>query len=241
MKVDNKLAVVLMNLGGPDSPEAVYGFLRNLFSDPAIINLPTPFRQILSFIIAKKRTPLAKEIYKKIGGSSPIFQETNKQAEKLERILDNDKLKIFISMRYWHPYSQETIKEIEKWGPDKLLIIPLYPQFSTTTTGSSVDDWIKNTKYKLKNVQTKVICCYPIDELFISAHISLIKKELIKIVDKNSVRLLFSAHGLPESIINKGDPYAWQIEQTVNKIVKLLTNRKFCVKKHNSTTIVSKR
>ena len=220
--MNNKTAIVLMNLGGPDRLDSVYGFLRNLFNDPAILNIPSPFRNILSFIIAKKRTPLAVEIYKQIGGSSPILEETISQANELEKFLNSENLKVFVSMRYWHPFSSETIKKINQWGPEKILIIPLYPQFSTTTTGSSIDDWIKNSRLIFKNVQTRVVCCYPIDKLFVSSHISLIKEELDKIEDINSVRLIFSAHGLPESIIKKGDPYAWQVEQTVKSIINIL-------------------
>ena len=220
--MDEKVAIVLMNLGGPDRLDSVYGFLRNLFNDRAILNLPRPFRSILSFYIAKKRTPLAKEIYKEIGGSSPILKETDKQAKHLERFFNNKNLKVFISMRYWHPFSEETIKEINYWGPKKILIIPLYPQFSTTTTGSSIDNWIKNSKLLNNNVQTNIVCCYPIDKMFIASHINLINKKINEINDIASTRLIFSAHGLPESIVKKGDPYAWQVEQTVIKIVEKL-------------------
>tara|TARA_B100001121_G_scaffold308248_1_gene331716 strand:- start:2336 stop:3379 length:1044 start_codon:yes stop_codon:yes gene_type:complete len=220
--MNDKTAVVLMNLGGPDKLDSVYGFLRNLFNDPAILNLPSPFRNILSYIIAKKRTPLAKEIYSQIGGSSPILNETMSQARELEKAVNSENIKIFVSMRYWHPFSSETIQSINNWGPNKILIIPLYPQFSTTTTGSSIDDWIKNSKLITKNVQTKIVCCYPVDKLFISSHLSLIKEELDQIKDRSSVRLIFSAHGLPESIIKKGDPYAWQVEQTVKSITNNL-------------------
>ncbi|PPR77464.1 MAG: Ferrochelatase [Alphaproteobacteria bacterium MarineAlpha2_Bin1] len=220
--MNNKTAVVLMNLGGPDTLDSVYGFLRNLFNDPAILNLPGPFRNILSYIIAKKRTPLAKEIYKQIGGSSPILTETISQAKELEKFLDSENIKVFVSMRYWHPFSSETIRLINKWRPSRVLIIPLYPQFSTTTTGSSIDDWTKNSKLFSNKVQTRIVCCYPIDKLFISAHLSLIKKELSQIKEKNTVRLIFSAHGLPESIIKKGDPYAWQVQETVKSIINNL-------------------
>ncbi len=216
--MNKKIAVVLFNLGGPDSPESVYGFLRNLFNDSAILNIPFPFRQILSYIIAKKRTPVAKEIYMQIGGSSPILSETKKQAEKLQNLLDQN-CKVFISMRYWHPLSKETIYNVLKWKPDKILLVPLYPHFSTTTTGSSIDDWFKSSKKLFEGIPTRAICCYPTDKLFIDSHIALIKKEIDKINDIKNVKILFSAHGLPKSIIKKGDPYAWQVEQTVMAIV----------------------
>ncbi len=212
-----KHAVVLLNLGGPDSLDSVEPFLFNLFRDEAIINLPNPFRWLVAKLISRKRTPIAKEIYSKIGGKSPILEFTRNQAEELERILPDSK--VFIAMRYWHPFSFEVISEIEKYDPDEILLLPLYPQFSTTTTGSSIRDFEENLqKSKLKNVKMKAIGCYFFDEKFIEAHVKLIRGSLEGQEEK--LMILFSAHGLPEKIIKKGDPYQWQIEETVAKIMK---------------------
>src|ERR1700733_7639653 len=137
-----KTAVILFNLGGPDRPEAVKPFLVNLFNDPAILRVPAPLRHILAHIIASKRAPVAAEIYKKIGGRSPILENTEAQARALEKVLaDLGAVKCFVCMRYWHPLTQETVRAVKNFAPDQILLLPLYPQFSTTTTGSSLAAW----------------------------------------------------------------------------------------------------
>src|SRR5262249_28412500 len=138
-----KLAVILFNLGGPDSPEAVEPFLRNLFSDPAIIALPGILRWPLGRMIAKRRAPVAGKIYDHIGGRSPIFEETRKQANALERALSEGgtEAKVFVAMRYWHPFSDGAARAVKAFQPDRIVLLPLYPQYSTTTTASSLKDW----------------------------------------------------------------------------------------------------
>src|SRR6266568_4743627 len=130
-------AVVLMNLGGPDSLTAVRPFLYNLFSDPAIIGLPAPLRLPLARLIAWRRSAVAADIYAHLGGASPLRANTEAQAQALEAVLGAD-YRCFIAMRYWHPLTAVTVEAVKAWAPDDILLLPLYPQFSTTTTGSSL-------------------------------------------------------------------------------------------------------
>ncbi|MBA1339994.1 MAG: ferrochelatase [Pelagibacterales bacterium] len=219
-----KKAVILFNLGGPDKLESVEPFLFNLFNDPAILNLPIFFRYPLAKLISKKRTPIAKEIYKELGGASPILQLTEDQSSALEKKLNQsqiiDRYKCFVVMRCWHPRASEVIKNIQLYNPNEVILLPLYPQYSSATSGSSIREWKDVCKKNNYNVKTSTICCYPTDINFINAHTNLIKK---KIKNLKNFKLIFSAHGLPEKNIKKGDPYQWQIEQSVNKIVKNLS------------------
>lgn len=214
-----KTAVVLFNLGGPDNQDAVRPFLFNLFNDKAIISLPNPFRYLLAKIISSRRAPIAKEIYSHIGGKSPILEETKRQAVLLESALNESECeyKTFIAMRYWKPFTEDAVGQVLEYNPDEVILLPLYPHFSTTTTGSSFNRWNDVAAKKGLNVSTKTICCYPEDDDFINSHVNLIKNQY-----KKNFRILFSAHGLPKKIIEGGDPYQWQIEQTADKIVKKL-------------------
>ncbi len=214
-----KTAVILLNLGGPSSLDKVNEFLFNLFYDKAIINLPKPIRWVVAKIISTRRTKIAKEIYEQMGGSSPILKETQAQAIKLQKALSDENVKIFISMRYSFPDSRHVANQIKEYDPQNIILLPLYPQFSTTTSASSVEDMkekLEETRFK---GGLKVICCYNMNEDFIDAHSENIKQTLKKLKNKNC-RILFSAHGLPEKIIKQGDPYQWQIEKTVEKIVE---------------------
>jgi ferrochelatase len=216
---NKKVAIVLMNLGGPSDLRGVREFLFNLFYDDAIIRLPNPFRWIIAKLISSKRDKYAQEIYRKIGGKSPILEETKKQAKALEETLDNSK--VFISMRYSSPRSFEIVKDIKKYAPEKIILLPLYPQFSTTTTASSIKDMMGELrKEKLDDITTS-ICCYADDIEFIEAHVQNIKSTLKNLKSQN-FRMLFSAHGLPEKVIKSGDPYQYQIEVTVQKVVDSL-------------------
>ena len=216
-----KRAVVIFNLGGPDKPSAVQPFLFNLFNDKAIINLPKPIRWILATIVSKRRAPIAKQIYAELGGGSPILNLTNQQARKLEKSLNPDgekNTKVFIAMRYWHPMTLETAISVQKFDPDEVILLPLYPQYSGTTTGSSLNEWnFSANKIKL-NKPTKTICCYPIDDAVVQSQSDLLVKEIAK--TRKEIRVLFSAHGLPKKIIEKGDPYQLQVEKTAEAIAK---------------------
>ena len=218
-----KKAIILFNLGGPDKLQNVEPFLFNLFNDPAILNLPGFLRYPLAKFIANRRAPTAKKIYEELGGSSPILKLTKKQSSALEVKLNSDdkssEYKCFIVMRCWHPRAEIVIKDVIEFNPKEVILVPLYPQYSAATSGSSIKEWndvCKKVGYKIK---TSTICCYPTDESFIEAH----KIEITKKIDNlKNFKLIFSAHGLPEKNIKKGDPYQWQVEQSVDKIVKAL-------------------
>ena len=218
-----KKAIILFNLGGPDKLENVQPFLFNLFNDPAILNLPTLFRYPLAKLISNRRTPTAKKIYQELGGSSPILKLTKEQSEALELSLNNDdqdsEYKCFIVMRCWHPRAEDVVNDVKNFNPDEIILMPLYPQYSAATTGSSIKEWKDICKKNNLKTRTSTICCYPTDENFVLAH----KEEIVKkIKNLKNFKLIFSAHGLPEKNIKKGDPYQWQVEQTVNKVVKSL-------------------
>lgn len=219
-----KLAVVLFNLGGPDGPDAVQPFLQNLFCDPAIISLPWIVRAPLGRFIAKRRAPIAREIYARIGGGSPIVPETRKQAQALEQALSHDGIeaKCFIAMRYWHPFSDEAATQVKAFAPDRIVLLPLYPQFSTTTTRSSVKDWGRAARKAGLDQPHSDVCCYPDEAGFVQAMAARIRTAMAGARDDIGWRLLMSAHGLPRRTIEKGDPYQRQVEQTAAAIVREL-------------------
>lgn len=219
-----KIAVVLFNLGGPDSPEAVEPFLRNLFSDPAIISLPAIARLPLARFIARRRAPIARKIYDHIGGRSPIFEETRAQADALERELSKDGIdaKAFVAMRYWHPFSDGAARAVSAYKPDRIVLLPLYPQYSTTTTGSSLLEWAKVARRAKLTQPSTAVCCYPAQDGFIAAAVAHIRKTMAGARPEISYRLLLSAHGLPKRVIQRGDPYQWQVEQSAAAIVEKL-------------------
>ena len=175
------VAVILFNLGGPDKLENVEPFLFNLFNDPAILNLPSFIRYPLAKIISKKRAPIAKKIYEEIGGSSPILKLTKNQANSLEKSLNNKQnkfdYKVFIAMRCWHPRASETIKIVKDFNPSEIILLPLYPQYSAATSGSSILEWKEIARKNNVKTNTSTICCYPEDTKFIKAHTELIKKK----------------------------------------------------------------
>jgi protoporphyrin/coproporphyrin ferrochelatase len=218
-----KKAVILFNLGGPDKLENVEPFLFNLFNDPAILNLPTLLRYPLAKIISNRRAPIAKKIYEELGGSSPILNLTKEQSDALEKKLNQtqteDEYKCFIVMRCWDPRAEDVIKDVKLYSPNEVVLMPLYPQYSAATSGSSIKEWKDICKKNNYHTKTSTICCYPTDINFIKAH----TKEIIKKINNlENFKLIFSAHGLPEKNIKKGDPYQWQVEQSVRKIIESL-------------------
>lgn len=217
-----KLAVVLFNLGGPDSLDAVEPYLRNLFSDPAIIALPGVLRLPLARLIAKRRAPFTRAIYGKIGGRSPILEQTQAQARALEQALAvrGVEAKTFVSMRCWHPFSDGAARAVKDYAPDKIVLLPLYPQFSTTTTASSFKDWERAAKGL--GIATSRVVSYPTAPGFIKALAGAIHETWAKARPGLRYRLLLSAHGLPERVIAKGDPYRMQVEQTAAALVREL-------------------
>ena len=218
-----KKAIILFNLGGPDKIENVEPFLFNLFNDPAILNLPTFLRYPLAKLISNRRAPVAKKIYEELGGASPILELTKEQSGALEKKINQDQeideYKCFIVMRCWHPRAEQVIKEVQFFNPEEVILMPLYPQYSAATSGSSIKEWKDVCKKNQYKVKTSTICCYPTDQNFVKAHT---KEILKKIKDLKNFKLIFSAHGLPEKNIKKGDPYQWQVEQSVKKIVEEL-------------------
>ena len=229
----SKLAIVLFNLGGPDKPESVKPFLFNLFNDPEIISFPMPAfaRWALARMISTRRAPTSRGIYAHLGGSSPLLENTEAQARALESALvemlpPEDEVKAFIAMRYWHPMSAETARAVADYAPDEIVLLPLYPQYSVTTTGSSLDDWRRAADEAGLAAPTRAVCCYPHDDGFISGAANLVADALPKADGGgNPIRLLFSAHGLPERIIKGGDPYQWQVQVTAEAILGELERR----------------
>ncbi len=213
----NRIAVVVFNLGGPDRPAAVEPFLFNLFNDPAIIGLPGPLRWLLAKIISRRRAPIAQEIYRELGGGSPLLPNTEAQADALEAALNGGEheYRVFIAMRYWHPRAEEAAREVAAFDADEILLVPLYPQYSTTTSASSLKEWRREAKAKGLQAPSRTLCCYPQEDGFVSATVGLLREALRGLEHEMAPRVLFSAHGLPKKIVEKGDPYQWQVEQSV--------------------------
>jgi ferrochelatase len=222
-----KTAIVLFSLGGPDTPNSIRPFLKNFFMDKNIIQAPYPVRMVVSSLIARKRSRNeAGSAYGLMGGRSPLLENTKIQADALEKKLQTlhpeTQWKSFIAMRYWHPMSDETALAVKQWQPDSIVLLPLYPQFSTTTTGSSFQDWGRASRKNRLSVPVSRICCYPLNPGFVNASARLIRDSYDKMLyenpDQEKPRVLFSAHGLPEKIIAKGDPYQWQCEESAKAI-----------------------
>ena len=218
-----RTAIVLFNLGGPDSLEAVRPFLFNLFNDKAIFHLPQPFRALLAAFVAKRRASTAVEIYRHLGGGSPLLENTEAQANALHMALGGGpQVRVFVAMRYWHPFTEQTVSDVQGWRPDEIVLLPLYPQFSTTTTASSVLAWRQSARALKLNVPTRSICCYPEAPGFIRAAVDLIEPALAQAKTYGHPRLLLSAHGLPETVVKGGDPYQIQCEMTAKAIVSAI-------------------
>lgn len=216
-----RTAVILFNLGGPLSLDAVRPFLTSLFSDPAILTLPQPFRGLLARIIAARRTPHAQEIYRQMGGGSPLLPNTEAQARALEAELGAG-FKCFVAMRYAPPRAREVVRQVADFRPERIILLPLYPQYSRTTSGSSVAEWGRESHAVLRGVPVDTVCCYPTDPGFIRAQGELIRPLLEEAQQYGPPRLLFSAHGLPEKIIRGGDPYQAQCEATAQALAAFL-------------------
>ena len=216
---NRRVAVVLTNLGGPDGPDAVKPFLFNLFNDPAIIGLPGIVRTPLARLISSRREKSAQANYALMGGGSPLLPETLKQAAALSEAeadaAPGDETEVFIAMRYWHPLTEDTARAVAEFQPDHVVLLPLYPQFSTTTTASSLKAW--REAYKGPG-EVHAVCCYPDAEGLIEAQARLIRETMDK-AEGRPVRVLFSAHGIPEKLVAAGDPYQAQVEATVAAVV----------------------
>ncbi|MBL8547227.1 MAG: ferrochelatase [Hyphomonadaceae bacterium] len=212
-----RVAIILFNLGGPDRQESVRPFLFNLFNDKAIIGAPQPFRFLIAQLISRTREKLAKANYALMGGGSPILPETRKQADALEQVISqritNVTFKCFPAMRYWHPYTKDVAKAAAMWGATDVILLPLYPQFSSTTTASSLEAWRKASE-----LPAATVCCYPAGAKFAQAHADAILQTWRNAGSPTRPRLLFSAHGLPQQVVDRGDPYQWQVERSAAAI-----------------------
>lgn len=222
-----KTAVVLFNLGGPDSTESIRPFLKNFFMDKNIIQAPWPVRVMVSTLIALRRSKKqAGEAYGLLGGKSPLLENTQAQAAILEQTLNtqdpSETYKTFIAMRYWHPMTDKAVADVKAWGADRIVLLPLYPQYSTTTTFSALEAWRKESAKAGLNLPETVFCCYPQDAGFVEASAQLIRETYEGFVAVSGMRprVLFSAHGLPEKIIDQGDPYQWQCQESARVIAE---------------------
>lgn len=224
--LEGRTAVVLMNLGGPSDQAAIKPFLYNFFMDKNIIQAPLPIRWALAKWISYSRgRGAAHESYKHLGYRSPLLDNTQAQAHALESLLkphvpEGGALSCFVVMRYWHPMADEVTRAVQKFKPDRIILLPLYPQFSTTTVRSSLQSWHQAARKIGLNVDTREVCCYPLNTGFIESSAHLINRALDNAPPRT--RVLFSAHGLPEKVIKQGDPYQWQCEQTTLAIVKAM-------------------
>ena len=219
-----KIGVVLLNLGGPDSLDAVEPFLYNLFCDPDIIDFPGSFlfRKRLAKLISTRRSPGVIEQYREIGGKSPLKDHTLKQAELLEEKL-NERLpaKVYVAMRYWHPSTDKALDAIERDGIKKVILLPLYPQFSKATTISSLKEWENRLQLRNLTIEYSLIEQYYDRPGFVDAWVERIREglERFRVDVRDDVNLLFSAHGTPMKLVRQGDPYSHQIKETVGAIM----------------------
>lgn len=222
MQKELKVGVVLLNMGGPDTLEEVRPFLFNLFSDREIIPLGPPFMQkLLAWLIAKRRAPKSIETYKKIGGGSPLKATTIEQALALEQALrQHGDFYVTISMRYWPPYSPEALDYLISQGVDKIIALTLYPHYSRATTGSSLTHLRKTHAQKKISVPLVEISSWPEQPLYVETIANNILEGL-QSFGTDKVEVIYSAHSLPVSFIESGDPYVQHTEQTIAAIEKI--------------------
>ncbi len=216
-----KNAVVLFNLGGPDSLESVEPFLFNLFQDPDIFKIPIG-QKLFAKVISSRRAPKVVEEYKLIGGKSPINEWTEKQRSMLEEKLKrtDSKYDVFVAMRYWKPFTEEVARKVESDNYNHVLLLPLYPHYSITTTGSSFNEW----KRKYRGSEDKLIYIdhYHTHDKYIAALNQRIDETIERFPEnvRDKIVLVFSAHGTPVNLVKKGDPYSHQIKETVEAVMK---------------------
>jgi len=218
----DKYAVVLFNLGGPDALDAVEPFLYNLFSDRDIFKIPVG-QKIFAKLMSSLRAPKVREKYKHIGGKSPINEWSELQRSMLEKELQKtvSSLKVFTAMRYWHPTIEDAAQKISEKTFDKIALLPLYPHYSITTTGSSFNEWQR--VYKGDMDRLTYIYDYFDNHKYIAALNERIDEAITRFSKdvRNDIQILFSAHGTPESLVKKGDPYSKQIKETVECVMEV--------------------
>jgi len=216
-----RVGIVLFQLGGPDTLEAIEPFLYNLFCDPDIIDFPFARlgRKALAKLISTTRARKVQHHYATIGGGSPIRRHTEQQARALEKELRSQDLDAhcFVAMRYWHPFTEEAIQELQAAECDEIVLLPLYPQYSSTTTGSSLNEWRRHFTDDLP-----VHCAgeFYRNTMYLDAVIEKVNAALGRFPRPHQPEILFSAHSVPMSVIEKGDPYQQQIEETVQLLMQ---------------------
>ncbi|MDY6807321.1 MAG: ferrochelatase [Cyanobacteriota bacterium] len=224
----SRVGVLLLNLGGPEQLEDVRPFLFNLFADPEIIRLPFPWLQKpLAWLISTLRFEKSQENYKEIGGGSPLRRITDEQALAIQERLENkgQDAQVYVGMRYWHPFTEEAIAKIKRDQVEKLVILPLYPQYSISTSGSSFRllDQIWQKDAELQKIEHTVIPSWYQRSGYLEAMAELIAQELDQCPDPDRVHIFFSAHGVPMSYVEEaGDPYQAEIEDCTARIMKAL-------------------
>ncbi len=218
---------MLLQLGGPDSLDAVEPFLYNLFVDPDIIDLPGAFlfRKKLAKIISTRRAPKVQELYKQIGGRSPILEQTQQQADGLKKLLaeQGQNLPMEIAMRYWRPFTEDALKNLLTSGVKEVILLPLYPHYSKATTGSSLREWNRVQKsLGVTNLATKIIEPYFDHPLYIQSLVERVDEAIRRIPadERSKIHLVFSAHGTPMKLVRDGDPYSKQIRRTYELVVE---------------------
>ncbi|WP_199247482.1 ferrochelatase [[Phormidium] sp. ETS-05] len=223
-----RVGVLLLNLGGPEQLEDVRPFLFNLFSDPEIIRLPFPWLQKpLAWLIATRRAKQSQENYRQIGGGSPLRRITDEQAAAMQKQLAENgrEVNIYVGMRYWHPFTEEAIAHIKRDRIEKLVILPLYPQFSISTSGSSFRllESLWQQDPQLQAIDHTVIPSWYDHPGYLAAMADLIAKELDQLPEPDRAHIFFSAHGVPVSYVKEaGDPYQQEIEACTALIMKTL-------------------
>lgn len=217
-----RIGVVLFQLGGPDNLEAIEPFLFNLFSDPEIIDFPFARigRKPLARLISTTRARKVEHHYAVIGGGSPLRRFTEQQALSLQRKLTDCGLDAhcFVAMRYWHPFTEEAIEQLRLAECDEVVLLPLYPQYSSTTTGSSLNEWRRKFHDRLPE---HAVDAFYRNTTYLEALAEKVDETLTRFPRRDQVRLIFSAHSVPVSVIEKGDPYQSQIEETVRLLMQL--------------------
>ncbi|MGB2958164.1 MAG: ferrochelatase [Bacteroidota bacterium] len=225
MTSQKPVAVILLQLGGPDSLESVEPFLYNLFCDPDIIDLPLAFlfRKPLARFVASRRSPRVREYYKEIGGRSPILKLTRRQAVALEdRLRGTIDARVFVAMRYWHPLTEEAVDQIERGDFRRLVLLPLYPHYSKTTTGSSINEWNRVVRGRLpEDLEVDVVLDYSDHPEYIRSLVRNISIALNRVPreERGRVVLVFSAHGTPVKLVHAGDPYQESILRTYRAVL----------------------
>jgi protoporphyrin/coproporphyrin ferrochelatase len=217
-----RIGVVLFQLGGPDTLEAIEPFLFNLFCDPDIIDFPFARigRKPLARLISRTRARKVQHHYAAIGGGSPLRRFTEQQARSLQLRLTEWGLDAhcFVAMRYWHPFTKEAIEQLIAAKCDEVVLLPLYPQYSSTTTGSSLNEWRRIFQ---NDLPVRSVDAFYRHETYLEALAEKVDETLTRFSDRDAVHFVFSAHSVPVSVIEKGDPYQSQIEETVRLLMQV--------------------